>query len=260
MAAATIAEDRIFQALADPSRRAIFESLTRGESAVKELTARFDISQPAVSQHLNALKEAGLVQGRREGRSVYYSVNPRGMKPLVNWLTHYQAFWFARIDRPHRPLATPAGDPRRMKPVDTTDTSQTDTIAFQFDVPHPPAKVWRALTTPALLSEWLLPVTGLQLHLDSDFAFHAPPQPGWDGVVKCRVIAVEPESRISYTWVVGGFLETVVTFRLLPTATGTRVMLTQSGFKSDQKQNFGGARYGWRMMGERLFDLLGKIP
>ena len=99
MPTAAIIEGRVFQALADPSRRAIFESLTRGEAAVNELTSRFDISQPAVSQHLAALKEAGLVQGRREGRSVYYRVDPRGMKPLIDWIAHYRAFWTEHVDR-----------------------------------------------------------------------------------------------------------------------------------------------------------------
>lgn len=93
------AEDRIFQALADPSRRAILESLMHGEAAVKDLTARFDISQPAVSQHLAALKDAGLVNGRREGRCVYYRVEPRGMKPLIDWIAHYRAFWTERVGR-----------------------------------------------------------------------------------------------------------------------------------------------------------------
>jgi len=97
-------ETRIFQALADPSRRAIFESLTRGEAAVKDLTARFDISQPAVSQHLNALKAAGLVNGRRDGRSVYYRVEPRGLKPLIDWIAHYRAFWPERVRRLERLL------------------------------------------------------------------------------------------------------------------------------------------------------------
>lgn len=92
-------QDRIFQALADPSRRAIFESLTRGEAAVKELTARFHISQPAVSQHLARLQEAGLVQGRREGRCVYYRVEPAGLKPLVDWIAHYRAFWTEKVGR-----------------------------------------------------------------------------------------------------------------------------------------------------------------
>ena len=93
------AENRIFQALADPSRRAIFESLTRGEAAVKELTARFDISQPAVSQHLARLKDAGLVNDRRDGRCVYYRVEPRGMKPLIDWISHYRIFWSERLGR-----------------------------------------------------------------------------------------------------------------------------------------------------------------
>ncbi len=90
---AAIDENAIFQALADPSRRAIFESLTRGEAAVKDITARFDISQPAVSQHLAALKEAGLVTGRRQGRCTYYRVQPDGMRPLVDWIAQYRAFW-----------------------------------------------------------------------------------------------------------------------------------------------------------------------
>ena len=97
-------EGKIFQALADPSRRAIFESLTRGEAAVRDLTARFDISQPAVSQHLAALKEAGLVNGRREGRCVYYRVEPRGMKPLIDWISHYRAFWVERVGHLERLL------------------------------------------------------------------------------------------------------------------------------------------------------------
>jgi DNA-binding transcriptional ArsR family regulator len=93
------AENMIFHALADPSRRAIFESLTRGEVAVKDLTARFDISQPAVSQHLATLKEAGLVNARRDGRRVYYEVRPRGMRPLINWIAHYRAFWTEHVER-----------------------------------------------------------------------------------------------------------------------------------------------------------------
>jgi DNA-binding transcriptional ArsR family regulator len=103
-AAAAPVEDKIFQALADPSRRAIFESLTHGEAMVKDLTARFDISQPAVSQHLATLKDAGLVNGRREGRCVYYRVEPRGIKPLIDWIAHYRAFWTERVNRLERLL------------------------------------------------------------------------------------------------------------------------------------------------------------
>src|SRR5215510_4916808 len=104
MQSAAAVETKIFQALADPSRRAIFESLTSGEAAVKDLTARFHISQPAVSQHLAALKDAGLVNGRREGRLVYYRVEPRGMKPLIDWIAHYRAFWTEHVHRLERLL------------------------------------------------------------------------------------------------------------------------------------------------------------
>jgi DNA-binding transcriptional ArsR family regulator len=93
------AETAIFQALADPRRRAIFERLTQGEAAVRDLTPRFKISQPAVSQHLATLKRAGLVKERKEGRLVYYRVDPKGLKPLVSWIAHYQAFWLDRVDR-----------------------------------------------------------------------------------------------------------------------------------------------------------------
>jgi len=97
-------ENLVFQALADPSRRAIFVSLTRGEVTVKDLTARFDISQPAVSQHLAALKDARLVSCRREGRRAFYKVDPRGMKPLIDWISHYRAFWTDHVGRLERLL------------------------------------------------------------------------------------------------------------------------------------------------------------
>jgi DNA-binding transcriptional ArsR family regulator len=92
-------ENPVFRALADPSRRAIYERLTRGEAAVKDLTARFDISQPAVSQHLATLRRARLVSERRDGRLVYYRVEPKGLRPLIDWIAHYQTFWLERFDR-----------------------------------------------------------------------------------------------------------------------------------------------------------------
>ena len=144
-----------------------------------------------------------------------------------------------------------------MSTFDKTAPGQTDSIAFEFDLPHAPAKVWRALTDAKLLSEWLLPVVGIELAPGAAFTFTAPPQPGWDGIVSCRYVEIEAQKKISWAWVVGD-IDTVVTFTLTPTDEGTRLNLVQSGFRADQKQNFGGARYGWNMMGTKLVDLLAK--
>jgi DNA-binding transcriptional ArsR family regulator len=95
----TMIESEIFRALADPTRRAIFERLARREMSVSQLKAGFDVSQPAISQHLAALRGAGLVSERREGRFAYYRVDPRGLTPLVNWIDRYRAFWPARIEK-----------------------------------------------------------------------------------------------------------------------------------------------------------------
>ena len=146
-----------------------------------------------------------------------------------------------------------------MTVTDTTVASQTEAIAFDFDLQHPPEKVWRALTDPELLAEWLLPVLDLKLESGAPFTFKTQAYPGWDGTVNCRFIEIEPNRKLSYAWTVP-FLNTVVTFTLTPTASGTRLSLVQSGFKADQKQNFGGARYGWKMMGEKLVGLLGRLP
>jgi len=137
--------------------------------------------------------------------------------------------------------------------------SQTGSLAFELDLPHPPAKVWRALTDPALVGEWLLPATGLTLEPGTAFTLQAPPQPGWDGTVQCRLVAIDAERTFGMTWRVGD-LDTVVTFTLAATPSGTRLSIVQSGFTPDQKRNFGGARYGWRLMGGRLTDLLAKLP
>jgi uncharacterized protein YndB with AHSA1/START domain len=149
-----------------------------------------------------------------------------------------------------------------MTPTGKTARSQTESLSFEFDLHHAPEKVWRALTDPVLLAEWLLPVVDLKLEPGAAFTFKTQPYPGWDGTVHCRFVEIEAQRKLSYTWVVGGDLDldTVVTFTLTPTAWGTRLSLVQSGFKPHQKRESGGARYGWKMMGGKLVDLLARIP
>jgi DNA-binding transcriptional ArsR family regulator len=92
-------ESDIFRALADPTRRAVFECLASGEMTVSQLKASFDISQPAVSQHLAALKRAGLVTERRVGRNSFYAIDPGGLQPLSQWMDRYRGFWPGKIEK-----------------------------------------------------------------------------------------------------------------------------------------------------------------
>lgn len=93
------AADTLFRALADPTRRAIFERLTRdGDQTVHALTARAGVSQPMVSKHLSALKRARLVRNRRKGRETHYHARPEALAPLVDWIGHYGAFWQSKFD------------------------------------------------------------------------------------------------------------------------------------------------------------------
>jgi len=94
------APDKLFKTLADPTRRAIFERLCReGEQTVWMLTDHAGVSQPGVSKHLGVLKLAGLVRERREGRQTHYSAQPQGLRPLIDWMSLYGAFWRDRFDR-----------------------------------------------------------------------------------------------------------------------------------------------------------------
>jgi len=97
-------ESQVFQALADPTRRAVFERLSRREMSVAEITAGFSVSQPAISQHLAALRRAGLVLERREGRRAFYRSDPSGLEPLAMWMERYREFWPERLQKLKRIL------------------------------------------------------------------------------------------------------------------------------------------------------------
>ena len=92
-------EDELFRALADPTRRSVFEALVEGEATVTALTERFHVSQPAISQHVAALKRAGLTEERAEGRRTWYRARMEGLEPLEGWLAHYRRFWRERLTK-----------------------------------------------------------------------------------------------------------------------------------------------------------------
>ncbi len=132
------------------------------------------------------------------------------------------------------------------------------TVVIEREFPHPPEKVWRALSQPHLLEEWLMkndfaPVVGHRFNLRGD----------WGGTLNCEVLAVEPGRRLSYTWNFPNDdprfnLESVVTFTLTPTTAGTHLRMEQAGFRPDQKQAYGGAHVGWPQYFTKLDELLAR--
>jgi uncharacterized protein YndB with AHSA1/START domain len=125
-----------------------------------------------------------------------------------------------------------------------TDTAtETVTVTVERELPHPPEKIWRALTQPHLIAEWLMK-NDFKPEAGRAFKLEMGPQGGWDGVIDCKVLAIEPQSSLSYTWTTMG-LETVVTLTLTPTGAGAHLRVEQSGFPSDRPQNYNGAKYGW---------------
>jgi uncharacterized protein YndB with AHSA1/START domain len=132
----------------------------------------------------------------------------------------------------------------------TEPAAATRSIVVEREMPHPPAKVWRALTEGPLLEQWLMR-NDFQPVIGQMFNFRATPMPHWNGVVDCEVLVVEPNERLSHRWnasgdEAAGGLRTVVTWTLTPTPGGTRVRMEHSGFRPTDEANYQGASYGWQ--------------
>jgi uncharacterized protein YndB with AHSA1/START domain len=135
----------------------------------------------------------------------------------------------------------------------TNTAPEIRTVVVEREVPFPPEKIWRALTQPHLIEEWLMktdfrPVEGQK------FTFCNEPKPNVNVAVDCEVLTVEPNKTLSYTWQAFG-LDSVVTFTLTPTPTGTIVRMEQSGFRPDQELAYRGARAAWK----QFFAVLEKV-
>jgi uncharacterized protein YndB with AHSA1/START domain len=140
----------------------------------------------------------------------------------------------------------------------TNTTTDMRSVVAEREISHPPEKLWRALTQPHLIEEWLMkndfkPVVGHRFNLSGE----------WGGVLDCEVLAIEPNKALSYTWnfkhADAAFnLTSVVTFTLTPTSMGTLLRMEQSGFRPDQTQAYGGARAGWQQFFAKLEEVLAR--
>ena len=135
-------------------------------------------------------------------------------------------------------------------------STETRSVVVEREMPHPPEKLWRALTQPHLIEEWLMkndfkPDMGHRFHLRME------PQQSWNGVIDCEVVEIDPNRTLSHTWAAMG-VGTAVTFTLTPTAAGTHLRVEQSGFGRDQAQAYAGATYGWKNFLGKLDQLLAR--
>lgn len=133
----------------------------------------------------------------------------------------------------------------------TAPSTETLTVTVVREIPFPPEKIWRALTQPHLIEEWLMK-SDFEPVADHQFSFRAD----W-GSVDCKVLTIETGKTLSYTWDAMG-LESIVTWTLTPSGTGTLLRMEQAGFRTDQKQAFHGARFGWQKFFESLDQVLAR--
>jgi len=127
----------------------------------------------------------------------------------------------------------------------------TQSVIVERNLPHPPEKIWRALTQPHLIEEWLMKADFKPV-LDHRFSLQAD----W-GTVQCQVTAIDPNKSLAYRWDALG-IETVVTWTLTPTPSGTHLRMEQTGFRPDQKQAYHGARHGWPAFFDKLEQVLAR--
>ncbi|MCG5214666.1 metalloregulator ArsR/SmtB family transcription factor [Streptosporangium sp. KLBMP 9127] len=236
--------DDVFLALANPVRRRLLELLADGPQTAGGLAGKFELSRPAVAEHLQVLRRNGLVRDEPIGRERYYHLTPEPLADVGDWLHPFERFWRDRL----RILT----DLIEEDPVHDTETA---TISVDQFIAAPPAKVWRALTTPELHARWWAPgdiaaTLGHRFHLE---------MPGW-GSIGCEVTEVEPERRFVYTFNENWKL----TWRLVPEGGGTRLFLDHSGFDLDDHRGrdaFARMGPGWRdTVLPRLAGLVPQLP
>jgi uncharacterized protein YndB with AHSA1/START domain len=138
-----------------------------------------------------------------------------------------------------------------------TNTATTRSLVIERDMPHSPEKIWRALTEGALIEEWLMK-NDFQPVVGHKFQFRSTPVPNWNGIIDSKVLAVEPPTLLSYGWASMG-LESVVTWTLTPTASGTHVRMEHSGFPSEESASYKGAKYGWTSFIGKLEQVVGGL-
>jgi uncharacterized protein YndB with AHSA1/START domain/DNA-binding transcriptional ArsR family regulator len=235
----------VFGALANPVRRRILELLRERPRAAGDIASEFDVNRPAISEHLQVLRNAGLVSEVARGRQRFYHLNAIALSEVQDWLLPFERYWQERLQALSETLSK---EEMMVEP---------GTIQLTQYIAHPPAKVWAALTEPKLIAKWwaagdVRPVVGHHFTLDM----------GQWGQQPCEVLAVEPERLLAYSFA-PGTLNTTITWRLQPEGTGTRLSFEQSGFDLESpigKAAFEGMGSGWPGILTRIESAINEAP
>ena len=237
-------------ALASPRRRVVRPAGATGRTAtVVALADAGSVALGVMQGRPRVPERGGPGADRSQGHDVIPFKRPEGRRPSVDWVDQSDAFWRDRFAHLHDLLN---GD-RAM--TDTTVRPKTHDIVIEEVLPHAPATIWRVLTTGELVGRWLMAPAGFEAAEGREFTFQTTPAGRWDGVIHCRVLEVEPERRLAFTWTgghddnadYGSRLETVVSFTLEPVGAETRLRLVHAGFALPRNAaTFTKMAEGWR--------------
>jgi uncharacterized protein YndB with AHSA1/START domain/DNA-binding transcriptional ArsR family regulator len=235
----------IFAAVANPVRRQILELLHQRPLRAGEIAAHFDLNRPAISEHLQVLRNVGLVSDEIRGRERLYHLNGAPLQALQVWLAPFETYWRQRMQS--LSAALDSGELNMTEPV---------TISLSQYIAHSPAKVWAALTTPELIAKWwapgdVRPILGHQFILDM----------GEWGKQPCTVVTVEANHVFAYRYA-PEMLDSTITWRVEAEGTGTRLHLDHTFHNPDlpmAKMAITGMGNGWPTVMGRIEPALSSV-
>ncbi len=223
-----------YTAMAEPHRRKILGLLRDGERTVNDLVGRLNLSQPGVSKHLKILREAGLVEVRREGRERWYGLRAKPLAEVDAWLEPYRVAWSARLDALEQHLDEGSKTMTNKAPLPRPDLSdRRHQLTIECDMRASPAAIYRAWTED--FDSWFASPGKIRMRAEEDEPFffeteHEGQRHSHHG----RFLSLKQDRRVELTWVTGmpgtAGAETVVSVELDPTDTGTHLRLTHAGF------------------------------
>ncbi|WP_374949020.1 metalloregulator ArsR/SmtB family transcription factor [Mucilaginibacter sp.] len=232
----------VFQAIADPTRRDIINLLANSQLNLNAVADNFTISRPAISKHIKILTECGLVIIKQQGRERYCHADLKRLKEVASWADQYRAFWTGKLDALENFLEN--------EQTKTKIIMEAQPLIVERTLNASAGRIWQALTDNDQMKNWYFQLEHFEARVGFEFKFKGGTKEK-QYLHKCRITAVEPEKKLSYTWQYDAFPgQSEVTFELFPESDDkTLVRITHTGLDSFPKDdpNFAVASFtkGW---------------